>query len=247
MEWTDDGIVLGTRRHGESQRHRRGDDARSRPPSRARSRRQRLAASPAAAAGQHRAGGVAREARRASRPLRGRAAPPARRLAAWRLAYRLWRDAPGRALPAAAGARSAPRGARSACGRCSAISTIRRWPRSKWSASNCRCSPSWASASTLKAAPRPARRTISAMCRRNPAARCRGSRRRRGRTGCSVCRRFCRTRSRRRPTILPTALRLTGFFLARHVLEPRGLAFADAREGFVAAVLGRRPAARLAQ
>ena len=33
---------------------------------------------------------------------------------------------------------------------------------------------------------------------------------------------------------------LTGFFLARHVLEPRGLNFADAREGFVAAVLGRR-------
>ena len=45
---------------------------------------------------------------------------------------------------------------------------------------------------------------------------------------------------------------LTGFFLARHVLEPRGLAFADAREGFVAAVLGRsvsgrRPPARVAQ
>jgi DNA repair protein RecO (recombination protein O) len=33
---------------------------------------------------------------------------------------------------------------------------------------------------------------------------------------------------------------LTGFFFVRHVLEPRGLAFADAREGFVAAVLGRR-------
>jgi DNA repair protein RecO (recombination protein O) len=33
---------------------------------------------------------------------------------------------------------------------------------------------------------------------------------------------------------------LTGFFLLRRVLEPRGLAFADAREGFVAAVLGRR-------
>jgi DNA repair protein RecO (recombination protein O) len=40
---------------------------------------------------------------------------------------------------------------------------------------------------------------------------------------------------------------LTAFFLGRHVLEPRGLAFADAREGFVAAVLGRRPAARMAQ
>jgi DNA repair protein RecO (recombination protein O) len=37
---------------------------------------------------------------------------------------------------------------------------------------------------------------------------------------------------------------LTGFFLARYVLEPRGLAFAEAREGFVAAVLGRRPPQR---
>jgi DNA repair protein RecO (recombination protein O) len=32
---------------------------------------------------------------------------------------------------------------------------------------------------------------------------------------------------------------LTGFFLVRRVLEPRGLVFADAREGFVTAVLGR--------
>jgi DNA repair protein RecO (recombination protein O) len=40
---------------------------------------------------------------------------------------------------------------------------------------------------------------------------------------------------------------LTGFFLARHVLEPRGLAFAEARAGFVAAVLGRRLEQRKAQ
>ena len=33
---------------------------------------------------------------------------------------------------------------------------------------------------------------------------------------------------------------LTGFFFARYVLEPRGLGFAEAREGFVAAVLKRR-------
>jgi DNA repair protein RecO (recombination protein O) len=39
---------------------------------------------------------------------------------------------------------------------------------------------------------------------------------------------------------------LTGFFLGRHVLEPRGLGFADARDGFVAAVLGRRPVQRQA-
>lgn len=43
---------------------------------------------------------------------------------------------------------------------------------------------------------------------------------------------------------------LTGFFISRRVLEPRGLTFTDAREGFVAAVLGRRPSPpvqRLAQ
>jgi len=40
---------------------------------------------------------------------------------------------------------------------------------------------------------------------------------------------------------------LTGFFLAHRVLEPRGLAFADAREGFIAAVLGRRRSVRAAQ
>jgi DNA repair protein RecO (recombination protein O) len=40
---------------------------------------------------------------------------------------------------------------------------------------------------------------------------------------------------------------LTGFFLAHRVLEPRGLAFADAREGFIAAVLGRRRHAVAAQ
>lgn len=40
---------------------------------------------------------------------------------------------------------------------------------------------------------------------------------------------------------------LTGFFLHRHVLEPRGLVFPDAREGFVAAVLDRRGRARAAQ
>jgi DNA repair protein RecO (recombination protein O) len=40
---------------------------------------------------------------------------------------------------------------------------------------------------------------------------------------------------------------LTGFFLARHVLEPRGMAFAEARDGFVAAVLKRRLGAREAR
>jgi len=49
------------------------------------------------------------------------------------------------------------------------------------------------------------------------------------------------------PDDIADGFALTGFFLGRHVLEPRGLAFADARDGFVSAVLGRRPPARVAQ
>jgi DNA repair protein RecO (recombination protein O) len=37
--------------------------------------------------------------------------------------------------------------------------------------------------------------------------------------------------------------RLTGFFLVRYVLEPRGLALADARASFITAVLRNQPAA----
>lgn len=43
------------------------------------------------------------------------------------------------------------------------------------------------------------------------------------------------------PDDLADGFALTGFFLARYVLEPRGLDFLEAREGFVTAVLGRRP------
>ncbi len=46
------------------------------------------------------------------------------------------------------------------------------------------------------------------------------------------------------PDELADGFALTGFFFARHVLEPRGLGFADAREGFLAAVLGRSREAR---
>jgi DNA repair protein RecO (recombination protein O) len=39
---------------------------------------------------------------------------------------------------------------------------------------------------------------------------------------------------------LAAAFALTGFFLARHVLEPRGLTLSGAREAFISAVLNRR-------
>ena len=41
---------------------------------------------------------------------------------------------------------------------------------------------------------------------------------------------------------IAAAFALTGFFLVRHVLEPRGGALPDAREHFIAAVLRERPA-----
>jgi DNA repair protein RecO (recombination protein O) len=45
------------------------------------------------------------------------------------------------------------------------------------------------------------------------------------------------------PEDLADGFALTGFFLARHVLEPRGLKLADARDRFIAAVLRGRIAA----
>jgi DNA repair protein RecO (recombination protein O) len=45
---------------------------------------------------------------------------------------------------------------------------------------------------------------------------------------------------------LADAFALTGFFLTRHVLEPRALVFAETRERFIATVVGQ-PSARTAQ
>jgi DNA repair protein RecO (recombination protein O) len=39
---------------------------------------------------------------------------------------------------------------------------------------------------------------------------------------------------------LQDGFRLTGLFLLRHVLEPRGQGHSDAREGFINAVMKRR-------
>jgi DNA repair protein RecO (recombination protein O) len=48
------------------------------------------------------------------------------------------------------------------------------------------------------------------------------------------------------PEDIADGFALTGFFLGRHVLEPRGLAFTDARDGFVSAALGREAVGRIA-
>jgi DNA repair protein RecO (recombination protein O) len=46
---------------------------------------------------------------------------------------------------------------------------------------------------------------------------------------------------RAEPASIEDAFRLTGFFFARHVYEPRGLDAPDARAGFLAALRKRRP------
>ena len=66
---------------------------------------------------------------------------------------------------------------------------------------------------------------------------------RNGATNCSGCRPFCapkRTRGRRSRE-LGDGFALSGYFLARHVLEPRGLAMPDARQNFIAAIARAMP------
>ena len=50
-------------------------------------------------------------------------------------------------------------------------------------------------------------------------------------------------RSARATTTCSDGFALTGMFLLRHVLEPRGQTHSDARDGFIAAVLRRRTSA----
>jgi DNA repair protein RecO (recombination protein O) len=44
-------------------------------------------------------------------------------------------------------------------------------------------------------------------------------------------------------TELAKGFEITGFFLARHIFEPRGLALPDARRQFIAAILRTLPSA----
>ena len=57
---------------------------------------------------------------------------------------------------------------------------------------------------------------------------------------------FLRQEGQAAPDDITAAFALTGFFLVRHVLEPRGGALPAARELFIAAVLRERPAVAVA-
>ena len=109
MQWTDEGIVLGVQAPRGGECHRRADDARARPPSRPGAGRGGLAAAAGAAAGQSR---QLRPGGRGSTSISAIYAVEALDSAAAACsgggACGLWRDPSWRALPAAAGARSAP-------------------------------------------------------------------------------------------------------------------------------------------
>ena len=207
-----------------------------------------------AATRQHRAGGLARAARRAHLGSRHGGGDCGMHVgfACRRLACGLWRDASGGALPLAARARSASRRPRS----------IGRGARSSRRAGDRRHAGDplrVADAHGIGLRPRislPARRpgptTTSAMCRRNPDARCRVPPPSPGGIACCGCRPSSWS-SIRRPLAVPSVDRARRRVCADRsspraprVSEPRGLGFADAREGFVAAVLGRRIGARAA-
>ena len=49
------------------------------------------------------------------------------------------------------------------------------------------------------------------------------------------------------PQDIADGFELTGFFLARHVLEPRGVSLANARANFIAALRREAPAAGVAE
>ncbi len=246
MQWTDEGIVLGIRRHGEANAILELMTLRARPPSRSGAGRGGLAAAPGAAAGQPHQLHLARAARRASRPLPGRGA----RLRARR-----------RSCRSRMRSTASPISPRSA-GCCpSAIRIRRSMPRSMSARSVCSM-PHHAGAqrravriaaagrARLRARSRDLRGDRSrdrsrSTCRRNRAARCRGRRASRGRTSCCGCRRFwARADGRSVAAGRRRRLRADRLLSVRHVLEPRGLRFADARASFIAAL--RREARRSA-
>ena len=243
MQWTDEGIVLGVRRHGEAKRHRRADDARAWPPSRPGARRRGLAHAPDPAAGQQRARDLAGAARRASRQLRARGhcgcAPAVSRGLAWRL----WADASGGAargccrsairirdvyevleamlerLDDAAAGRAAGGAVRAA-----AAGRTRLRPRSRAMRGDRR-------------AP-----TISSMSRRNRAGRCRARPASPGTTGCCALPAFLTAQDEEKPSATRRRRRLRDH---RLLSRPACARAARARDAGSAATIHRRgPAQR---
>ena len=237
MEWTDEGIVLGVRRHGEANailelmtrehgRHlglvRGGAGSRLRP-----------VLQPGNTS--VRCGGRGSTSISAITRSKGCACA---RPDSCRFLRALRAHASVRPGAAAAGARSASRAACRARADPRPLRQSRARRRSRSPASSCGCSPSSVSASTSRNARRPGRGTISSMFRRSRARGVARSRRAlagqaAAPAGISRERIAC---ERRVPDDLADGFALTGFFLDRHVFEPRGLALPDARGNFVAAV-----------
>ena len=245
MQWTDEGIVLGAKRHGEANAILDLMTRDARPPSRHGARRRRLAAEADPAARQRRERDLARAARRASRELHASSRCNLRASDFFSAPHAIYGvghlAALMRLLPERDPHWLALRGvrhlARPPC-RCA------RGPR-RWScASNCNCLPSSASASISPNAPRPAR--LGSLIYVSP------------KSGRAVSREAgtpYADRMLRLPAFLGDAgdepaaealadgFALTGFFLERYVLEPRGLGLTEERARFIAAILAAKAVA----
>ena len=238
MQWTDEGIIIGTRRHGETSlivelmtpahgRHLglvRGG----------RSRRQQPILQPGnsvtatwrARLDEH-LGTYTVEAttQRAARLIEGAAGLYGIQALAGLLRLLPERDPHPRLYeglaPFSTGSRTRRSRVRSSC------------------VSSCGSSTISASASTWSAARPPAATTISPMYRRSRGGRSAVRPAIRTVTACWRCRPFCWRRprpNRWRPADLAAGFRLTGYFLARHVFEPRGLEPPEARARFIALI-----------
>ena len=225
-------------------RHRRTADARAWPPSRPGARRRRLADAAVAAARQQRARGVAGAARRASRhyAIEGTRLRAATVLASSHAVYGVTHLASlARLLPERDPHRRHLRDAGPHAGR------FRRRRRGRGASDQVRTGD--AGRARLRARSGKLRRDrrdhradlcLAEIRRRGVAARPAIP----GATGCCGCRRSC-AKARAAPNgwsdqDLQDGFQLTGLFLLRHVLEPRGQGHSDARDGFINAVTRHR-------
>ena len=237
MQWTDEGIVLGVKRHGESSgilelltrahgRHLglvRGG--------------LRLAPQADPAAGQSVSATWRARLDEHLGTYTVEAAEPARRRLFRRVACGLWRHPSRRADAAVARARSAREPCARAGDHARPARRCRPGRRPWWCASNCRCWPSSASASISPNARRPATRAeLVYVSPKSGRAVSRDA-------GAPLCRPAAapagvpaRRRGAAAGRDLADGFALTGYFLTRHALEPRGLMLADERAHFIAAL-----------
>ena len=231
MEWSDEGVVLTVRPHGEVGGGARALHAPAWPASGAGARRALAQAAPRPADRQPRRCRLEGAARRQPRTLLGGAAQGLRGAADGGRRRTHGADVDGGAGAAAARARSAPQPVRGHPVRAGLPRRPGGVAGARWCAGSWHCWRSWGSASILPPARPPARAATSSTFRPSRAAPCRRTPASPTRTGCSRCPSSCAPEASA-PVAADDVLAgfaLTGHFLNARVLAPRDLELPDAR------------------